>query len=201
MRRVGLVVVGLLLVSRLADAAEKQVRPWVGVTFAGSTSFVDLDHAAGKPHVAIGVDAAVLGNIFGLEVDLGRMPGFFQTGTAPLGQSPLVLHSSVTTLTGSVVVAAPRKLTEYTLRPYFVAGAGGMRVRTDDYLGLLKVRDTVGAINLGGGVIGFRTNRVGVAWDVRRFSSVKGPTYGSGTSLGARQLSFCRANMALAIRY
>src|SRR5204863_9818673 len=134
-------------------------------------------------------------------VDLGRMPGFFQTGTPPFGQSPLVLHSGVTTLTGNVVVAAPRKLTEYTLRPYFVAGAGGMRVRTDDYFGLLKVRDTVGAIDVGGGVVGFLTSRVGVSWDVRRFSSFKGATYGSGTSIGARQLTFRRANKALAIRY
>lgn len=200
MRHVGPLAVGLVLLSLPASAAEKQIRPFVGLTFASSTTFVDLDHAIGKRHAVIGVDAVVLGNIFGVEVDLGRMPGFFQT-TAAFGQSPLVLHSSVTTLTGSVVIAAPRKLTEYTLRPYFVAGAGGMRVRTDDYLGLLKVRDTVGAIALGGGVIGFLTNRIGVAWDVRRLSSVKGRTYGTGTSIGGSRLSFWRANMALAIRY
>lgn len=200
MRHVGSLAAGLLLLSQPASAAEKQIRPFVALTFAGSTTFVDLDHAVEKRHGAIGIDGVVLGNIFGVEVDLGRMPGFFQT-TASLGQSPLVLHSSVTTLTGSIVIAAPRKLTEYTLRPYFVAGAGGMRVRTDDYFGALKVRDTVGAIGIGGGAIGFLTNRVGVAWDVRRFSSFKGPTFGTGTSLGARQLSFWRASVALALRY
>ena len=200
MRHVGPLVAGLLLLSQPAAAAEKQIRPFVGLTFAGSTTFVDLDHAVEKRHGVIGIDGVVLGNVFGVEVDLGRMPGFFQS-TASLGQSPLVLHSSVTTLTGSLVIAAPRKLTEYTLRPYFVAGAGGMRIRVDDYFGALKVRDTVGAYDLGGGVVGFLSNRVGVAWDVRRFGSFKGPTFGTGTSLGARRLSFWRASMALALRY
>ena len=147
----------------------------------------------------IGVQAAVLGNIVGVEVDVARAPGFFQTGRG-LGVSPLVLHSSVMTATGSVVFAAPRKLTEYSLRPYFVAGAGGMRIAIDDYFGILKVRDTIAAYNLGGGVVGFLTNRVGVAWDVRRFSSVKGSAAATGTSTGGH-LSFWRASMALAIRY
>jgi hypothetical protein len=199
MRHVGPLAVGLVLLCRpVGAAADTQIRPFVGFTFAGSTTFLDLDLAVAKHHGVIGVDGVVLGNIFGVEVDLGRMPGFFQT-TASLGGSPLILHSSLTTLTGSIVIAAPRKLTEYTLRPYFVAGAGGIRVRVDDYFGALKVRDTVGAYDLGGGVVGFLTNRVGVAWDVRRFSSVKGSET-QGVSEGGR-LSFWRASMALAVRY
>jgi hypothetical protein len=116
MRHVGpLVAVGLLLLSRPAHGAEKQIRPLVGLTFAGSTTFVDLDHAVGKQHGVLGVEGAVLWDIFGVEVDLGRMPGFFQTG-ASLGYRPRAA-ASVTTLTGSIVIAAPKKLTEYTLRP------------------------------------------------------------------------------------
>ncbi len=200
MRHVSPLAVGLLLLSTPVRAADKQIRPFVGLTFAGSTTFFDLDHAVGKRHAVIGIDGVVLGNIVGVEVDLGRAPGFFQTGPQ-LGTPRLVLHSSVTTLTGSIVIAAPRKLTEYTLRPYFVAGAGGMRVRIDDYFGALKVRETVGAIGIGGGAIGFLTNRVGVAWDVRRLSSFKGTANGTGTSIGARRLTFWRASMALALRY
>jgi hypothetical protein len=198
MRLAGPLVVGLLLFSRPAIAADKQIRPLVGLSFHGATTFVDLDKAVDKRHGIIGVQTVVLGNIVGVEVDVARAPGFFQTGKG-LGASPLVLHSSVMTAMGSVVIAAPRKLTEYTLRPYVVAGAGGMRVAIDDYFGILKVRDTIGAYNLGGGVVGFLTNRVGVAWDVRRFSSVKG-TAATGTSTSGR-LSFWRASMALAIRY
>jgi hypothetical protein len=199
MRLVGPLVVGLLLLSRTATAADKQIRPLVGLSFHGATTFVDLDKAVDERHGIIGVQAVVLGNIVGVEMDIARAPGFFQTGKG-LGASPLVLHSSVMTAMGSVVIAAPRKLTEYSLRPYFVAGAGGMRVAIDDYFGILKVRDTVAAYNLGGGAVGFLTNRVGVAWDVRRFSSVKGGEGATGTSTG-KHLSFWRASMALAIRY
>jgi hypothetical protein len=200
MRHGGPLAVGLVVVlcRPASAAADRQIRPLIGFTFAGSTTFLDLAHAVGKRHAVIGVDGVVLGNIFGVEVDLGRMPGFFQT-TVPFGQSPVVLSSSVTTLTGSLVIAAPRKLTEYTLRPYFVAGAGGMRITQDHPLEVLPVRDTVGVYNLGGGVVGFLTNRVGVAWDVRRFSSVKGSAT-QGQSTGGR-LAFWRASMALAIRY
>ncbi len=53
------------------------------------------------------------------------------------------------------------------------------------------------AIDLGGGVTGFLSDRIGVSWDVRHFRSVGGKT--RGLSFGREQLSFWRANMALVI--
>jgi hypothetical protein len=53
---------------------------------------------------------------------------------------------------------------------------------------------------MGVGVTGFLTDRFGVSWDVRYFRSVGGGQSGAAT-LGPEQLSFWRANMALAIRY
>jgi hypothetical protein len=199
MRLAAPVAVGLLMLARPAAAADKQIRPLIGLTFGGSTTFVDLGDAIGNRHGLIGVQAAFLGEIVGVEVDLARAPGFFETAVG-LGGSPLVLHSSVTTLTGSVVIAAPRKLTEYTLRPYFVAGAGGMRVSEEHPFGVLPVKDTVGIYNVGGGVVGFLTKRVGVAWEVRRFSTVKGAPPPAPVTTGGR-LAFWRASMALVIRY
>ena len=75
----------------------------------------------------VGVNAALLGDVFGVEVDLGDSPGFFQSGN-----TNLVPKSRVTTLTGNFVLSLPRHMTEYTLRPYFVAGGGAMRVRIED---------------------------------------------------------------------
>ena len=72
-----------------------------------------------------------------------------------------LLGSSVTTLTGNVVIAAPRRMTEYMLRPYFVGGAGLMRVYADDYFGVFKVDRIVPAFDAGGGVLMFLTNKVG----------------------------------------
>ncbi len=193
MPRAGRLVVGLLLLSRpaaaaaAADGLEKQLRPFIGVTFKGSGTFVDLEKAAGAPNIVLGGEAVLIGNIVGVEVDVGWAPGFFQ-------------YSGVTTITGNVIVAMPRRLTEYTLRPYVVAGAGVMHVRIDDYFGVLPVRDNVPVMNIGAGAIGFVTNRVGVAWEVRRFSSINRTTGAVGVTTGG-ELSFWRATMAIAIKY
>ena len=193
-------VVGLLLSSSTLLAADKQIRPYLGGTFAGSTTFADLDKAVDKKHVVLGVTAVTLGEIFGVDVDLGDAPGFFQAG-----DQHLVLSSRVTTLTGNLVVAAPRRLTEYILRPYLLGGAGLMRVRYDDYFGALKVASVLPGWDVGAGAIGFFTNDVGVSWEVRRFQSLSRQTDPRGLTLAPQtaeeQLSFWRVSVALAIRY
>ena len=175
--------------------AEWQLRPFLGATFGGDTTFVDFEHAAGKPNVVFGLGGELLGDVIGVDVDVGFAPGFFQAGS-----ERLVLRSSVTTLTGNLVVAMPRRLTQYTLRPYFVGGAGLMHVRIDHSLDVLQITSNLMAVDLGGGVTGFLTNRIGLNWDVRRFSSRSKKASATGFSFGPEDLSFWRARMALAIR-
>ena len=126
---------GLLLLCVGADAAERQIRPFVGATFGGATPFLDLDDAAGKAHPAIGVGAVFLGELFGADIEVADVPGFLESGDAHL-----VLYSHVTTVCGNVVLAAPHRLTEYSLRPYIVVGGGLMRIReTTSFLSLIHI--------------------------------------------------------------
>ena len=192
--RLRLLTLALLLLPVRASA-EWQVKPFLGFTAGGSTTLVDLEHASGKPNVAIGVSGLLLGDVLGVEADFGYAPGFFQTG-----RQLLVLQSSVTTLTASIVVAAPRRATEYTLRPYFVGGGGMMHVQAEHAFGVLQVDRTLPVLDVGGGVTGFITDRFGVSWDLRWFGSV-GTGSDRGLSIGREQLSFWRANMAFAFRY
>lgn len=182
------------LIARPALAAEKQIRPFIGATLGGGTTFVLSKNASGRPHVVVGLNAVVLGDVLGVEVDFGHSPGFFQGGN-----NQLVLSSRVTTLTGNIVLSLPRRLTEYTLRPYLVAGGGALRSQIDDYFGVLPVADVLAVADFGGGVTGFVTNRVGLCWDLRHFGTIS--RQAEGVSFGAEQLSFWRASMALAIRY
>ena len=177
-------------------SAEWQLKPFFGGAFGGQTTFVDLDHGVGNKHIVVGASGVWLGEVVGVEADAGHAPGFFQTSSGHL-----VLTSSVTTLTGNVVVALPRRLTQYTLRPYFVGGGGLMRVRIDDAVSVLRVSRTMRALDVGGGATGFLTNRVGVDWQLRYFRSAGGVDEQRAISIGAEQLSFWRASMALAIRY
>jgi hypothetical protein len=209
-RRIGPIALGLLVLARSAagaDGSELQLRPFVGIDFAGSTTFVDLDSAVSCSAAVhpggcrlrngtFGVDGVWIGEIVGVEGDVAFAPGFFQSG-----QSHNVLHSGVVTASGSIIVAAPKHLTEYTLRPYGVAGVGIMHVWSSDALELLKVSQNLAVLNVGGGVVGFLTNRVGVAWEVRRFGSLRGTSAPVGTTIGGpARLSFWRASMAVVLR-
>jgi hypothetical protein len=194
---VALLVGGVVSMPVASLAADKQIRPFIGATFGGSTTYaVDLDHVSGKPNLAIGVSLVTIGEVFGVDVDLADAPGFFE------GNQHLVLDSRVTTLTGNVVIAAPRRMTEYVLRPYFVGGAGLMRIHAEDYFGALTVERVRPAFDLGGGVLMFFTNTVGTSFEVRRFQSFYKASEDLGLTLtGSERLSFWRAGLSLAIRY
>jgi hypothetical protein len=199
--RLRLLALAVLALAPAHASAEWQVKPFLGLTFGGGTTIIDHEEAVGERNLAVGVGVTWLGEILGIEADVGYAPGFFDSG-----EKPLVARSGVTTLTGSVVVALPRRMTEYTLRPYLVGGFGLMRVSIDD-LGEGNVvgellRSRLPAINVGGGVTGFVTRRVGVSWDLRYFRNAGG-TVPLGLLIRGTtpRLSFWRANMAMALRF
>ena len=189
-------VAGVLLLSARTYAEDRQIRPFIGATFGGGTTFVDLEHVVGKKNLAIGASAVFLGEVFGAEVDIADAPGFFESDG-----KHLVFASRVTTISGNVVVAAPHRLTEYSLRPYIVGGGGLMRVTTTTASNVFDISSVIPALDVGVGVVGFVTNRTGLCWEVRRFQSVGSHTRNDGLSFGDEHLSFWRATMAVAIRY
>ena len=192
--RLGLLVCALLLLQPTAGWAEWQLKPFFGITFGGTSSFLDLDGVADeRKKLVLGGSATWLGNFIGVEGDVARVPGFFETAS-----QGSVLGSSVTTLTGNVVLTLPRRLTQYGLRPYLVAGGGFMGVNADSWT-LLNIQTSLGVLDFGGGATGFLTDRVGLNWDVRYFRSVGGKE-DTGVTFGKEQLSFWRATMGVAIR-
>jgi len=187
---------GLLLMSAPTYAEDRQIRPFIGVTFGGGNTFVDPELVAGKANLLLGASAVFLGEMFGAEIDVADAPGFFESG-----DRSLVRGSRVTTISGNVVLAAPHRLTEYSLRPYLVGGGGLMRVRTTTLFNVFDVSTVMPVLDVGVGVVGFLSNRTGVCWEVRRFQSVGSNTNSGGLSFGDEHLSFWRATMAVAIRY
>lgn len=192
--RLGLLVSALLVLQPATGWAEWQLKPFMGLTFGGSNTLLDFDQTAGEKKFMLGGSATWLGEVIGIEADLGRVPGFFQTVS-----QQAVLSSSVTTLTGNVVVALPRRISQYGLRPYVVAGGGLVRANIDHELSTLDLDRSLGVLDFGGGATGFLTDRVGLNWDVRYFRSVGGKE-GTGLSIGKEQLSFWRATMGASFR-
>jgi hypothetical protein len=193
--RIAVVAVLVLMLPPRAVAADKQIKPFVGVALGGNTTFIDSDVVVASPHGMIGVSTVVLGDLVGVDVDVALAPGFFT------GERRLVISSSVLTVTGNVVITLPRRLTEYFLRPYFIGGAGVMRVNINDSFDAIPVGETLATFDVGGGVTGMLTNRTGVSWELRNFRSFGRDPMLQGISFGPERLSFWRATMALAVRY
>jgi len=200
--RISLLVLALLVPLPAQASGEWQIKPFLGATFGGSTSYVDPELAAGDPKVTLGVSVVFLGEVFGVEGDFGHTPGFFESGRSVV----LIAQSGVTTVTGNIVIALPRHLTQYTLRPYIAGGTGLMRATIQEdprVMGLQHGTDNIWAIDMGGGATGFLTNRIGISWDLRWFRSIGGAASGPLVFLNnsnGKQLSFWRASMAVAIR-
>jgi len=193
----GLFALAWLLLPAAAHA-ELQVKPFGGITFGGSTTFVDLDGVAGKAKVNLGVSGVWLGNVVGVEGDVATTSGFFSGDPNKL--QTLTLRSHVATVTGNVVVAMPKRIAQYGLRPYGVAGLGMMHVGFDDKLSALPFSNWLSAWDVGGGATGFLNDMVGLNWDVRMFRTLQAEKAVSGVSYAPERLSFWRATMGISIR-
>jgi hypothetical protein len=194
----GIALASLLLLGWAVPAwAELQVKPFVGLTFGTQTTLVDPAGGSESKHFTLGVSAVYLGEIFGVEAEVSQVPKFFQRGEADLA-----LNSVVNTVTGSLVVAMPRKLSGYSLRPYAVVGYGLLYARKSSVVSdAFDIKSYMGAMDIGGGATGFVSDRVGVSWDLRYFRRVSGgPDRSTGLVFGDPQLSFWRAYMAVVVR-
>ena len=157
-----------VLCASAASAAEWQFTPTLGVTFRANTSLfpVTLASPKQKSHVDFGGTVALLSdNILGVEAVTTYTPSLVES-------SALVTESNSFALMGNVVVAAPRRWTEYSLRPFVSGGVGLLSAHGQDPLSLFTNVNTLGW-DLGGGAIGFLTQRTGVRIDLRYFSNLQ----------------------------
>jgi opacity protein-like surface antigen len=174
------------------------IQPFAGLTFGGDTNIVDLEDATKLRKAAWGATVTVIGRgSFGAEADFGFVPDFFQREE----DSQIVTGSQVVTLMGNAVFAAPLSWIGESLRPYVSGGLGLMRTRVEDVFDIFSTDRNLLGVNLGGGAIGFFTERVGVRVDVRYFHSVADLDERDPISIGDAELSFWRGNVALVLKY
>ncbi|MEQ1911778.1 MAG: hypothetical protein ABMA15_23365 [Vicinamibacterales bacterium] len=190
--RLVVVLLGVVFVPKAANA-EWQMRPFGGITFGGSSPFVDLDLVQGKAKLNLGASALWQGEILGIEGEVATTSGFFS------GSTKKIARSHVATFGGNLVMALPRRMAEYSLRPYAVAGLGLAHVSFSDGVKAVVFSDALPTWDVGGGATGFISKNVGLNWDVRRFRTLRSqPVTGQVVEEG--KLSFWRATMGFAIR-
>jgi hypothetical protein len=169
--------------------------PFVGVKFAGRTTIAIAEPTANNKKITFGLSAAILSDTFlGVEADVEQTPQFFGTGIRRT-----VTGSAVTTLTGNVIIAVPKAITQESLRPYLVSGVGLMHARVSTAAGVLDTRSNLLGLDIGGGVIGLVSPRAGARFELRHFKNL---TNDSGAvTIGGTRLSFWRATAGLALKY
>ena len=160
-------------------AAEWQFAPFVGFTFNGSANFNSRSHRGRSGRAApleSGRQRATDGTgPLGLEALFLYVPGFFETDDPPTfvpGEelSTTITASRVIALMGNVVLTTPRSWNQYGLRPYVSGGLGLLHAYHNE--ALLPVQGNVLGYNVGGGAVGFLSDRVGVRFDLRYFQHV-----------------------------
>jgi opacity protein-like surface antigen len=173
-----LAMVVLFVITAVKPAsADWLFTPYLGIVFAGAPNSVDIDTLDDnfEQRSAFGGSLAGMGaGIFGVEVDFGYAPNFFQLTEFDGEEFDLFdVNSSVTTLMGNLIVGIPVGGTSGVgVRPYAAAGIGLIRanVSFEDLFEDLSSNDL--GINFGGGVHVFFSDSVGIRGDLRYFRGV-----------------------------
>jgi hypothetical protein len=195
-RRLSVAFLLVLCAPSTEARADWLITPFIGTSLASETTFLTFEEGAGS-RMTLGASVALLGaGILGIEADVGHTPKFFE-GDDPLG---LILTSRVTTVGGNVMLAAPLSFTRESLRPYLVGGLGLLQARVSNAASLFPVDEDRLGLTVGGGAIGFVSERTGLRFDIRHLKAISGPD-GPLPREGVSRLSFWRATAGLTIRY
>jgi hypothetical protein len=196
--RVPLVLALLALVPRTASA-DWLITPFLGTAFSAETTLQVLAPGTPEKRLTFGVAGTLLSNgLFGIEGGVSHVPGFFTSKDA-LGLLETT-SSRVTTIDGSIIVAAPLALTRESLRPYLIGGLGLMQARSDDAVSIFPIHRNFLGVNVGGGAIGMLTPRTGARFELRHFKAASGAN-GPLAREGLSRLSFWRASVGIVLRY
>jgi opacity protein-like surface antigen len=148
-----------LFSSPTAASADWLFTPFVGAVTGGTTSSSNTPIVYGASFGGMGA------GVIGLEVDFGYAPSFFGKSGTDIGDN------NVLTLMGNIIIGAPIGGQKGAgVRPYVVGGVGLVKQKVDSTDQLVKNLNTNDfGFDVGGGLIGFFSDSVGVRGDFRYF--------------------------------
>lgn len=188
-------------------AADWILTPFVGRTFHGSTTLLDHEDGVPKGHWHLGAAVSMVGSgPFGIEGLFVNTLGFFEQENPP--ETPGVARINIVksrsiALMGNAVLTMPQRRTEYGLRPFVSGGIGLLHASATDFNDLTPVRINLLGYNIGGGAVGFFTDRAGLRFDLRYFGTLKDRALKPGElfAVGPATLSYWTTSIGFAVRY
>ncbi len=195
-------VVAFMVVAVLPSKASADwvFTPFIGATFGGSANFAgdgenfknDFDR-----NFTYGASLAGMGGgAVGFELDFGYTPNFYRPSSSNTGIS-LVGDGNVTTLMGNLIIGAPAG----PVRPYVAGGVGLIKSKVDNagqFLTSFNSNDF--GYNLGGGLMGFFGNNVGLRGDIRYMRSLHNSDPG-GVDLSLGDFRFWRGTVGVSFKF
>jgi len=206
-----LITAGLVVAASMA-APSPASADWVFTPFVGWNfkSTADVSDAAGvelenrlEQQLNYGFSLAGMGaGVVGFELDFGYSPNFFESGTNDDGDFDLTNDSNMTTLTGNLILGIPiGGTTGGSVRPYIVGGVGLIRSDVGDVGDFFDVRTKNDfGFDVGGGVMGFFNDNVGLRGDLRYFRTFRG-TDENITGLALGNVNFWRGSVGLSLKF
>jgi len=155
---VNLVVAGFIAIVSVPSPAwtDSLFVPWLGANSGNQNVSGVVDFGAGV--------GTMFDGVIGVDLDFGYSPDFFGNG----------LNSYVLTTMGNVTVGIPFDRGHAAgIRPYLTGGIGLIRASIDSPRFGLSAANNDAGVNLGGGVIGFFGQHVGVRGDLRYLRSLE----------------------------
>jgi opacity protein-like surface antigen len=151
--------------------ADWMLSPFLGTTFGSQLNDSDDPDDEYANKINYGATLTYMGGgIIGFEIDFGYSPEFFEPNDEDFD---LVGDSNLTTLMANLVLGAPiGGQTGPGVRPYASGGVGMMRSKLESVGELFSVDSNSFGMNVGGGVIGFFSDNVGIKGDLRFFRSL-----------------------------
>lgn len=179
-------------------AADWLFTPFIGSTFGGSANIGgDGEGFKNEFERKLNYGASLTsGGPVGFELDFSYSPNFFGVVNDNAGLD-FTGDGNVTTLTGNLRIGASGG----PVRPYVVGGAGLIRSKVDDPTGFFSKPSTSDfGIDLGGGVIGFFSDNVGIRGDLRYFRSLQNNDPG-GVDLALGSFRFWRGTVGVTFKF
>jgi opacity protein-like surface antigen len=188
-----------LLVGTADVRAEWIVAPFAGMSFATSTTLVDIagpfeDDFEPRPMFGAGLTWS-RGRRLDIESEVGFGPDFF--GQRTVDDAFQYADSSLLTITGN----AKLQLTSGRIRPYVVGGGGVLRTHLADLDGALDAWNTQFGMDAGGGVALTLTRRLNLHIDARYFRTLQKSEPADDLGLGIETLTFWRTVGGVGYRF
>jgi opacity protein-like surface antigen len=197
-KRLSLTIAALALaIAPSAAWADGYFVPFIGANFGGNVGRPLSETVDDRNRMTYGFGVGgMAGGIFGAEFDFGYTHNFYASN------GTVVTKSNLITAMPALVIGIPVGGQHGPgIRPYVLAGAGLLR-RDLDFNNVDSLSSNDFGYTLGGGVMGYFTDHVGLRGDVRYFRNFKVDDIDlTGVNFEKGTFNFGRASLGLVFRF